>query len=106
MAEVGEISADTTTIHIGVSRLGCAGGETGTVLQPEVMYEHDSIVIRTSVVSLPADGAYTCPGNDFVPITIRLSEPVGSRPLIDAACLDGPAATTAWCVDDGVRWRP
>ncbi|WP_168627587.1 hypothetical protein [Cryobacterium sp. BB307] len=105
LSNVDEISAESTTLHLGVVRLECSGGKTGTVLDPEVTNEKDRIVIRTDVEPLQ-EGAYTCLGNDTVPLTVELSEPVGQRELVDAACLQGRAVTTTFCTDHGVRWSP
>ena len=89
-----------------MSRLGCANGVTGEVLPPDVQVLDDRVVVTFEVAAL-GPGDATCPGNDLVPYTVELGEPIGDRMLIDGACLDGgPAATTSWCIDDeGVR-RP
>jgi hypothetical protein len=105
LSDVNEVHADSTTIQLRVTRLDCSGGETGTVLQPEVSYEADRIVIRTPVASLPP-GSYTCQGNDSVPLTVQLSEAIGGRQLVDMGCVEGPAVSTSLCVDGAVRWRP
>jgi hypothetical protein len=105
LANAAEVKVDSTIIHLSVTRLECAGGETGTVLPAEVTYETDRILIRTPVAELPP-GAHTCPENNSVPITVQLSEPVGSRQLIDIACVEGEAVTTAFCEHGSVRWRP
>jgi hypothetical protein len=84
-------------------RMDCSGGKTGTVLDPRVQIEPERIIIRAYVRRLPP-GAYTCPGNDEVPVTIELQGPIGNRKLVDAACLEDRAARTAFCLDGGVRW--
>ena len=100
-----EVNAQSTTLTVGVSRLGCAGGETGKVLAPTIKYDATQILIRTDVEALTGD-AYSCPSNDVVPLTIELSEPVGKRELVDASCLEAEAASTSMCTDGGVRWTP
>lgn len=98
----GDVSADSRTLEIGVTRLGCADGVTGAVLEPQVTYEEDRVVIEVDVEALD-DGAYTCPSNDVVPVLVELDEQVGDRSLVDGACLDGDAVTTSFCVDQS-RW--
>lgn len=100
-----EVTPDSITLRLAVMRLGCAGGVTGTVLDPQVHFEQERIVIRTDVEPLPP-GAYNCQGNNSVPVTVDLHEAVGKRELVDAACLEGRAVTTARCTNNGVRWRP
>lgn len=98
-----DITAESTEVRIGVTRLSCANGETGEVLPPEVTYSETQVIVRADVVALPP-GAYNCPGNDVVEVTVVLSEPVGERALVDAACLAGDAVTTSFCTDGAVRW--
>lgn len=98
-----EVSPFSRTLRIGVVRMGCAGGKTGTVLPPRVQIEPERILIRTDVERL-RPGAYTCPGNNTVPVTVELQGPVGNRELVDAACLEHSAARTSYCLDGGVRW--
>lgn len=105
LKDADAVGATTHTLDIEVSRLECSGGETGEVLDPVVTIEDDRILIRTDVAPLPG-GAYTCQDNDWVSVTIELGEPLGDRELVEAACLDDRAASTAFCQDDGVRWRP
>ncbi|WP_104109084.1 hypothetical protein [Arthrobacter sp. N199823] len=100
-----QVTPESTTLQLGVSRASCAGGVTGEVLIPQLTYEAGRITIRTDVAPLP-DGAYTCQSNDFVPITVELQEAVGSRELFDALCLDSNRAGHSYCMDGGVRWAP
>lgn len=99
---ISDVGAESRTLEIGVTRLGCAGGVTGEVLEPRVIYEDTRIVVEVDVAAL-GDGAYSCPGNDVVPIVVELTEPVRDRTLVDGACLDGEAGTTSFCVTE-VRW--
>ncbi len=105
LLDAAEVGPDSTELRLGVTRLECAGGETGTVLEPDVQFERGRIVIRTDVEPLTGD-AYDCQGNNTVPVVVELSEPVGNRDLVDAACLGGEAVTTAFCADGPVRWSP
>lgn len=98
----GAVSEESTTLELDVVRLGCASGVTGRVLDPDVSYHHDRIVIRIDVAPSGHTDA-DCRGNDAVPITVELTEPVGGRRLVDGACLDGDAVNTSFCESD-VRW--
>jgi hypothetical protein len=89
-------------LMVEVTRLDCASGETGEVLEPQVSYDNDRIVIRTDVA--PITGAQDCQGNDAVPVEIHLDQSIGERDLVDAACLDGKAVATTFCEDGAVRW--
>jgi hypothetical protein len=97
------VTDQSTTLRVGVTGLGCSGGRTGTVLDPQVRVEADQILIRLDVTKLP-DGAYDCPGNDTVSLEVMLNEPIGDREVVDAACLAGEAVGTTFCLNDGVRW--
>lgn len=105
LARPADVSAETTRLEVGVTRSGCAGGRTGAVLEPELTYEADRIILTTYVESLSND-VQTCQGNDVVPLGVDLDEPVGDRELVDGACLVVGAVPTGDCVDDGVRWAP
>lgn len=96
------VNADSRTLKIEVTRVACASGRTGEVLEPTVSYDPDRIVIQVDVGALD-DGAYMCLGNDAVPVTIELDEPVGDRALVDGVCLDDEAATASSCEVE-VRW--
>ena len=107
----------TEMFMAGVTRLGCASGVTGEVLEPQVVYGPDRVLVRTDVAPF-GPGAADCPGNDTVLVEVYLDEPLGLRELVDAACLDGEAVRTAACgdvpntvedgpaTDGGVRWAP
>lgn len=105
LTSASEVTAQSTTLSVGVSRLACASGETGKVLAPSITYDETQILIRIDVEPLTGD-AYNCPSNDIVPLTVELSEPVGKRNLVDASCLDPEASSTAMCTNGGVRWSP
>lgn len=98
-------SPDSDSFTALVTRLGCSGDQTGEVLEPQVTTEDDRIVVTFAVAPLP-EGAYPCPGNDLVPYTVQLDDPIGSRELVDGACLSGEAASTSFCEAGAVRWRP
>jgi hypothetical protein len=103
------VAADAKEFTADVTRLGCNGGVTGTVLPPTVREDTERVVV-TFTVEPVSPGAHTCPGNAFVPTVVKLQGPIGQRQLVDGACdPGGAAASTAWCqVDsaDPVRWSP
>ncbi|MGL3804885.1 hypothetical protein ACSYDW_02210 [Paeniglutamicibacter sp. R2-26] len=99
------LTPQSTTLQLEVTRLECSSGVTGKVLAPQARFHDDRILLSTHVEPLAA-GAYGCQGNKPVPLTVVLPEPVGTRMIIDAACLGGPAAGTEACADGGIRWRP
>lgn len=94
----------TTFLVLEVTRLDCAGGVTGEVLEPVVDFADDRVEIRTDVAPLP-EGTYSCQGNDAERIEVELREPLGVRELVDAACVEGEAVATAAC-EESVRWAP
>lgn len=104
LLDAAGVSPETTRLQVGVVRTACAGGFTGTVLEPQVQFETKRIVIRTSVE--PRSGPADCQTNNVVPLEIELKEPIGNRELFDALCLDSAELTTSFCTDGGVRWRP
>lgn len=94
----------TTFLVVEVTRLGCASGLTGTVLDPQIQYDETQVFLRADVEEM-GPGAQDCQGNDAVPVEIHLDQPLGVRALVDAACLEGEAVSTAGCTD-AVRWAP
>lgn len=103
LSDPNAVSSSSEQLHIEVTRLDCSGGETGEVLEPQVTYEAEQIIIRVDVV--PISGLQTCPGNNAVPVTVQLTEPIGSRSLIDGGCALEGVGTTAECLDSAVRYE-
>lgn len=101
LAEDTVLTADTTELTMMVTRAACSGGVTGEVYSPAVVYGHRSITISARVEPLPY-GFYTCPGNDSVPYTIQLDEPIGDRELVDGECSISMRRTSD--CETGVRW--
>jgi hypothetical protein len=97
------VTSDDTSLMIEVTRLSCAGGVTGEVLEPAVSFTESEVVIVARVGEI--EGDQTCPSNDWVPITVDLSEPIGERKLVDGECLLGDSDRISDCVD-AVRWDP
>lgn len=89
-----------------VERLGCSGGVTGTVFDPQIALRDDEVVITFMVNELP-DGPQLCPGNDQIAVEVDLGEPIGNRTLVDGSCVSGTAAApTGACSDGSARWTP
>jgi hypothetical protein len=96
-------TSDALSVAVLVTRLGCAGGETGRVLPPVVREEGEQVVVTFAAEALPvADN--TCQGNKPVAQTFALDRPLGTRTLIDGACLSGEAVLTGPCVEGAQRW--
>lgn len=94
-----------TTLQLGVVRAACAGGKTGDVIATDTTFTEEQVVVIVYVEPLP-DGAYDCPMNDTVPLTLELLEPLGERELVDGACRDAALAGIPACSQDGLRWKP
>lgn len=97
-----DINAATEDITVGVTRLGCNGGVTGTPQPPEFEVTPDEIVISFVVTPGEPLGAATCPGDDLVSYTLTLPEPLGERRLVDGQC-STEASSTSFCTPDDVR---
>jgi hypothetical protein len=91
------------TFEVDVMRVGCNGGVTGKVMEPSVDIADERITVTFSVE--PVLGG-DCPGNDRVPYTVVVGEPIGDRELFDGGCHVGmQGAQTTWCIDNNpVRW--
>lgn len=105
LAKPKSVSRASTSLELKVTRLECASGKTGTILQPVVSVGPGDIVIRADAEPLTGGGG-DCQGNDSVTVTVPLPEPVGDRPLIDAACLEGRTLRTSLCAEGPARWTP
>ncbi|WP_022923425.1 hypothetical protein [Serinicoccus marinus] len=98
-----EPAADGAVVHLAVTRLGCASGVTGRVLEPTVVVEEGQVVIDTRVEHVDAG---ECPGNDTEMIQLELGPDAVGKDLVDAACLGtGEAAGTPACETGPVRWH-
>lgn len=97
------VNTEADTVEIGVSRLACANGETGEIVDIDIDPGDDQVVIEATVE--PRVGEASCPANEIVPADIELDEPIGDRELVDGACEHERAAATTFC-DTPVRWSP
>jgi hypothetical protein len=84
-------AADTSELHILVWERACSGGSlaTGRISNPLVEYTSADVTITIGVRPLPvAPGqAMSCPGPPGTPASLRLSEPLGQRRLLDGGVL-------------------
>ena len=80
-----------TELHVLVWEQACSGGSpaTGRIGPPVIDYGATTVTVTLGV--RPLGGVQTCPGPRGTPATIRLSEPLGSRMLLDGGQV--PAAT-------------
>ena len=106
LANSDRLSGATTAITINVTRMECSSGKTGAITRPVVSVGDDAIIMRADAETLPDGSHQTCPENDSVAVELALPEPIGDRPLLDAACLEGPARRTIHCDNGAARWTP
>lgn len=79
----------STALQIEIAEIDNGCDPRGLTLPPEIAYNPDQVVIMLSILEIGG----RCRGNPYYPITIELSEPLGSRALVDG-------------LDHGVRWPP
>ena len=82
--------ASTVELHILVWEAACSGGTPATsrISAPVVRYDSAAVTITLGVrpVSLPSGILVTCPGPPGTPAVLHLSQPLGSRRLLDGGC--------------------
>ncbi len=88
--------AGATSFSALVTRVACAGGQTGEVLAPTVVETVESVTVTFTAAALGA-GFHTCPGNDAVAAEVPLREPLGTRTLVDGGCASVPPAPVSLC---------
>jgi hypothetical protein len=76
-------SKTTTQFRALVTEAACAGGKTaaGRIAKPRIDYGDKEITITVAVK--PLEGAQDCGTNPATPLTIKLSEPIGTRKLFN-----------------------
>jgi hypothetical protein len=80
-----EIGPDTTAFTAWVTEVACASGQSSAdrIIGPDIDSSSDSIVVTFQVRPLIGFGAVTCQANPPTRVTVRLSEPLGHRTLLD-----------------------
>src|SRR4051812_46071140 len=80
-------AADTSELHILVWERACSGGSlaTGRMSNPLVEYTGAdvTITVRVRPLTVGPGQARSCPGPPGTPMSLRLSEPLGQRTLLD-----------------------
>ena len=73
----------TTELHVLVWELACSSGTptTGRMSDPVIDYGSSTVTITIGV--RPLSGVQTCPGIPGTPDLVRLTEPLGTRALLD-----------------------
>jgi hypothetical protein len=79
-----EIGPDATEFTAWVTERECASGQSSAdrIIGPDIQVSSDAIVVTFRVRSL-LSGANSCQGNPPTPVTVRLSEPLGDRTILD-----------------------
>ena len=85
-----EVSADDTVLRILVMEQTYAGGKRadGRVLDPDLYQDEHALVVTMFVT--PREGFQMRSPNPETPVRVALSQPVGSRQLIDGAVYEHP----------------
>jgi hypothetical protein len=100
LASTEFLSEATRSFEVVVHENACAGGLSpeGRILPPEIDYGEEVIQIRFMVQ--PRPGINTCPGAPGAPFRVELTQPIGTRMLVDAGA-DPPVDRLS--VDDDLR---
>lgn len=108
VASQQHLSPDSTGFTATVTRTGCSSGVQGIPAVRVIDYAASTITITLRIE--PAISGGTCEGTPGVAYRVHLKEPIGTRTLVDGACIppgtDG-LETTFFCLHDGTRlsWR-
>ena len=105
LAPETELTAETRSVEILVSRAECNSGVTGTVNEPTVEFRDDQVII-TATVSPGSPQVADCQGNDEVPYAVELPRALGERALIDGGCDRGREAVGTVFCETAVRGSP
>jgi hypothetical protein len=89
------LAPETTVVKAFLVEGACASGQSpqGRIADPVIEYRADAVVVTFTVAPLP--GNQDCQGNPEFPVEITLSEPLGSRTLLDGGSTPPRDATTA-----------
>jgi hypothetical protein len=75
------LATGATVIHGHLQEQACASGQSpaGRIAGPTIEYRSDAVVVTFSVRTIGG----RCPSNPTYPVTVELTEPLGTRTLID-----------------------
>ena len=97
-----QLTPSTTSFTAVVSRVGCSSGNQGTPTAPAIEYAENAV--RITLRMSPKIDNGTCQETFGVPYTVKLTQPLGQRALVDGECHPGSTAwATAFCENKGVR---
>lgn len=79
------LTAEATVIRGFLRERSCASGASplDRALAPTIEYRPDAVVVVFAVVALA--GEQDCTGNPAFPVEVRLTEPLGSRSVLDGS---------------------
>jgi hypothetical protein len=88
------LAPETTEVKAILVEQACASGKSpeGRVGDPVIRYGPDAVIVTVPVTPLAGD--QDCQGNPEFPINFTLSEPLGSRALLDGSSNPPRDATT------------
>ena len=84
------LTSESTVIHVLVTERACASGQTmGDRLRgPEVLVTDTELLIAFAAEPQGGGLTQTCQGNPEEPVTIEMSEPIGTRVVVDGQVLE------------------
>lgn len=97
-----DITAETQSFDIHATRVDCASGETGEIVDVDIESAENEIIIQAYAEPFEEEEA-DCPANESVIVEVDLGEPIGDRNILDGACEYDDAARTTHC-DTDIRW--
>jgi hypothetical protein len=81
------INSDTTSFRVDVTEWACASGQSNAErLQTPLIFEEAARVVVVFTVTRQ-DGSFTCIANPSTRVEVHLTQPLGSRPLLDGGTL-------------------
>lgn len=78
-----DIGPETTEFTAMVTERACASGQSSAdrIIGPDIDVTGDAVIVTFRVRPLP--GAQECPSNPPTSVSVRLTEPLGDRSLLD-----------------------
>jgi hypothetical protein len=81
--DAGDITRDTSTLHLLVWEQTCSGGSPATGRMSPVVVDFEAATLTLTLGVRPKGGTQTCPGPPGTPAILHLPQPVGDRTLLD-----------------------